>query len=1008
MTFSKTIFLLLTVLSVNVVAQTIGTDAEWPCFRRDLFNTGISNLKGSLTSLEEKWTFFLGGGVSTVRMADVDGDSLAEIFALNAGKVVAFQENGSLMWNSPIIGVNYLLKIIDLDNDGQIELVCASYEPPVLFVISANTGQVLWQHKFLPPAGAIYPGGVQIADFDNSRDGKLELFCWPYSGGGTGHAFSFKNGASAPVEMWQVQSEIAWSFPPEVMIADMNADSSLEVVVVTYGQLFAWQGTTGANLIDFTFTSGANQGRNYGIVKVKNTDDDPYPEVIIMANSLNEHVTLLDNLGPSAGKIKMSVLWDQWFEYSYPEDHKSLRVSPNGVNDVDNDGRQEVVYSLFNDTGDNQWHLLIYDAQTATLELNLTGYHLIDIIDLDRDDQLEICVSQESASVPAINNFHILHGINDTYALVYSNASAAILRDWSQYLPVDVNSTSGMDGLLLRDLDLDGTPNLFTGTGNRFYAFKYENNSLVKIWNSYPTTFASYLLDAGKTTADSFMTPFLSSIDGHSFLIDKTGDVIADISIGSFYAMPIAADLENDGTLEVLVYNSVGYTNILDIRNSNLQTAPKNKWSQPGHGKSAKYGRNSTAYVDDFENDGLKEVIISQNNDLIIYDAKGRKKRDYSFESYPYEWVTGYFTEDSTKDLFVAFNAAGGHTNFIHVYDGNGSKTPLWTKDYGPYSGYVVVYDFTSDGIDDIILREHYDLVTLDGKNGNRQGFSPGAYYATPILMDVDFSGSYEVINGGGYIEVSVNKLYSSGRNITQIWEKETGYLDCYARIPGTADVDNDGHVEMGVSSTNGTFTCYDAANGNLEWTYALGTTASDIICMDADGDGRLEFIFGGMDGYLYIMNGEKDAPNRIEAQFDLNAQVGSPIVADLEGDGIPELLVTSYDGILHCFSGKAASVAASESAPLEFKLWQNYPNPFNARTQIEFVLPENEAVDIQIFNIQGQLVRTLVDRQMMAGRHQITWDGRDNGQNPVSSGLYIYKLHAGAHRSIKKMVLVQ
>lgn len=1009
MSFKTTIcFVILVLLFSNGISQTISSDAEWPCFRRDLFNTGISNLEGSLTSLEEKWTFSLGGGVSTVRMHDVDGDGLAEIFALNAGKIVAFEENGSLMWNSPIIGVNYLLKIIDLDNDGQIELLCASYEPPVLFIVSANTGQVLWRHQFAPPAGSVHPGGVQVADLDNSQDGKLELFCWPYSGGATGHAFSFKNGVSAPEKIWQVGADITWSYPPQVMVADMNADSIPEVVIGTYGHIFGWQGDTGENLIDFGFKTGSSYGRNYGTIKLKNTDEDIYPEVIVMANSLNEHVTLIDNQGPNAGSIHLSVLWDHWFEYSYPEDHKSLRVSPNGVNDVDNDGRQEVVYAIFNDTGDSQWHLLIYDAQTGNLELDLTGYHLLDIVDLDQDGQMEICVSQETSSVPSWSNFHILHGNNDSYSVIYSNASAATLRDWSQYLPIDVNSTSGMDGLLLRDMDLDGKPNLFTGAGNRYYAYKFENNDLVKIWNSYPTSYAASLRDAGKTTADSFMTPFLSSIDGHSFLIDRTGEVIADISIGSFYAMPVAADLDNDGTLEVLVHNSIGYMNVLDIIAADRQTEPKIKWRQPGHGKSAKYGRNSTAYVDDFDNDGSKEVFISQNNDLIIYDAKGRKVRNYSFESYPYEWVTGYFTEDSTKDLFVAFNAAGGHTNIIHVYDGTGNRNPLWTKDYGPYSGYVVIYDFTQDGIDDIILREHYDLVTLDGKDGHRWGFSPGAYYHTPILMDVDFSGSYEVINGGGYIEVSVNKMYSSGRNITQIWEKETGYLDCYARIPGTADVDNDGHVEMGVSSTNGTFTCYDAKNGNIEWTYDLGTTASDIICMDADGDERLEFIFGGLDGYLYIMNGESDASNRIEAQFNLNAQVGSPIVADLEGDGVPELLVTSYDGKLHCFSGQPVAVSEQTSSPFQFKLQQNYPNPFNSHTQIEFTLPEKENVKIEIYNIQGQRVRTLVNQQMSAGGHQIAWDGLDAQKHPVSSGLYIYRLQCGERIAIKKMLLIQ
>ncbi|MBN1352145.1 VCBS repeat-containing protein, partial [candidate division KSB1 bacterium] len=877
-------------------AQTISTDAEWPCFRRDLFNTGISYLKGPLTQLEEKWTYSLGGGIGSARMKDVDNDGFDEIFVMNTGKIIAYEQDGSLMWNSPIIGVNFIIDILDIDNDGDYEIACGSSEPPTMFLITAQTGQVAWKHYFPPPSGTVLIGATQIADLDNSKDGKLELFCWTCTGGATGYAFSFKNGAENGEIIWDAYAQITESYWPQVMVADMNCDSIPEVVIGTYGHIYAWQGDNGTSIVDFEFKTGESYGRNYGIIKIKNVDDDPYPELTVLAFSLNEHVTQIDNEGPAGNMVKLSIAWDHWFEYSYPEDHKSLRVSPNGVNDVDNDGRQEVVYAVFNDKGDNQWHLLIYDAQDGTLEYDLPGYHLIDVVDIDLDGQQEVFLSQESSSVTTLGNLHILHGTNDSYAIVYSGSAMAALLDWSQKLPPDVNSTSGMNGLFLRDIDMDGTPNLFSGSGNRFYAYKFENDDLVKVWNSYPTSYAASLLDAGKTGTDSFRTPFISCIDGHSFLIDATGDIKADISIGSYYAMPIAADLGNDGTIEILVQNAIGFMNVLNAENATPDVEPVIAWRQPGAGKSAKWGRNSTAYVDDYDGDDKKEVFISQGNDLLIYDYKGRKKRDYTFESYPYEWVTGYFNDDSTKDLFVAFNALGGHTNIIHIYDGNGNKAPLWTKDYGPYSGYVVIYDFTKDGIDDIVLREHYDLVTLDGKDGTRYGFCPGAYYHTPILMDVDFSGSYEVINGGGYIEVSVNKLYSSGRNISQIWEQPTGYLDCYARMPGTADVDNDGHVEMGVSSTNGTFACFDAYNGTIEWTYDLGTTASDIICMDADNDDRLEFVFGGLDGYLYIMNGETDVTNRIEAQFDLNAQVGSPIAADLDADGVAELLVTTYD----------------------------------------------------------------------------------------------------------------
>jgi len=200
-------------------------------------------------------------------MKDVDGDGSDEIFAINSGKIIAYRGDGTLMWDSPIIGATYIFDILDLDDDGVVDIVSASSEPPAIFIISATTGGVLWQHRFPPPAGAIHPGGVKIADLDASDDGKLELFCWPWSGGATGYAFEFRDGVASGRLMWDARAEITWSYPPQVMVADMDCDSIPEVVIGTYGHIYGWQGDSGEKRIDFEFTTGEGYGRNYGIIK---------------------------------------------------------------------------------------------------------------------------------------------------------------------------------------------------------------------------------------------------------------------------------------------------------------------------------------------------------------------------------------------------------------------------------------------------------------------------------------------------------------------------------------------------------------------------------------------------------------------------------------------------------------------------------------------------------------------------------------------------------------------
>jgi hypothetical protein len=93
---------------------------------------------------------------------------------------------------------------------------------------------------------------------------------------------------------------------------------------------------------------------------------------------------------------------------------------------------------------------------------------------------------------------------------------------------------------------------------------------------------------------------------------------------------------------------------------------------------------------------------------------------------------------------------------------------------------------------------------------------------------------------------------------------------------------------------------------------------------------------------------------------------------------------------------------------PGEFALHGNYPNPFNPTTTIAYDLPEQANVQIAIYNVVGQKVRTLVDRAESAGQHQVEWDGQDDSGRPVSSGLYLYRMTAGEFMQSRKMLLLK
>jgi len=112
----------------------------------------------------------------------------------------------------------------------------------------------------------------------------------------------------------------------------------------------------------------------------------------------------------------------------------------------------------------------------------------------------------------------------------------------------------------------------------------------------------------------------------------------------------------------------------------------------------------------------------------------------------------------------------------------------------------------------------------------------------------------------------------------------------------------------------------------------------------------------------------------------------------------------------LGTLTGVVDNNAAASSTSLNFELKQNYPNPFNPSTTIRFLVPAGapSAVTLRIYNVMGQLVRTLVNGSFAAGSYIAVWNGENEAGVKASSGLYFYELKAGNFTAMKRMVLAQ
>ena len=122
-----------------------------------------------------------------------------------------------------------------------------------------------------------------------------------------------------------------------------------------------------------------------------------------------------------------------------------------------------------------------------------------------------------------------------------------------------------------------------------------------------------------------------------------------------------------------------------------------------------------------------------------------------------------------------------------------------------------------------------------------------------------------------------------------------------------------------------------------------------------------------------------------------------------------PFIFIISEDELFRDIQVSSVELAKKTELLPTFQLYQNYPNPFNTHTVIEFYVRESKEIQLQIYNLLGQQIRTLIDRTNEAGHHRVVWDGSDSNNEPVPGGIYFYLIRSGNKFVAKrKMILLK
>jgi len=115
-----------------------------------------------------------------------------------------------------------------------------------------------------------------------------------------------------------------------------------------------------------------------------------------------------------------------------------------------------------------------------------------------------------------------------------------------------------------------------------------------------------------------------------------------------------------------------------------------------------------------------------------------------------------------------------------------------------------------------------------------------------------------------------------------------------------------------------------------------------------------------------------------------------------------------TYDDGLFIGGDMPTFINTPDHAPAQFSLRQNYPNPFNPATNLGFRIAEFGLVRLEIYDVVGRKITTLVSEELPAGEYEVQWDGRDGSGKPVASGIYIYRLTAGDFQQANRMLLTK
>lgn len=729
-------------------------------------------------------------------------------------------------------------------------------------------------------------------------------------------------------------------------LADVDNDGKLEVAFAPHYRVIVLDGQTGRT----KHLLRVHGYRNYGFFCCTDLTGDGLLDFVIIAD-FAMHVDVVKNEGD-----RLRLLWRRDIEHDIQSKSRVVRPRPNPVFDMNGDGRKEILFNLFNKSGDGKWHVMAYDALTGDTVLDLPASCLSGSADVNGDGVPELFVTRmEALYVPDSAKLSLL-SLKGGEASTLWECSHGRWVTAPSILPLTHTTivAKGTEEVVAASLTSDRKRGFFVVETRadhleRLVAYaRSPKERLVERWCLTLPARSRMRMQAcadvdGDGVDESLITFRQQSPEASgpwpctgaaARVVSLRATTVTHESIGAGEFRPVVVARPSRARRPVVVFEGANNDIVAVTPPSQAEAKPQVRWRVPGAGPSV---------MADVNGDRRPEVVFADwgetgEGDVVVVDAQGKEIWRHRVKDFPgphpewnfggvTTWWVGRYTARSRCDVWVSARRSTMHSDeawmlrgtdgkeLWHLREVRTNRTPKETRGWGAGGSYVCSADVDGDGLEDVIGLYPVNYMAAKGATGEllhsvqaSSGLFEGVWgaYCQPMAADLNSDGKEELLWCGPY-----------HHGLTTFDAKVLWYHKGGASVAGLGDVDGDGKLELGFTGweQGKGLRCLDAATGAEKWEWPLkGNPRVPVYTADIDGNGCDEFLFAH-NTTLCSVNGKAGAPNLVW-QVELPSAPGNLALADVDGDAKTEILFVGADSVLYCLEGAAGRRVACATSP--------------------------------------------------------------------------------------------